>query len=142
MRLIDADSLKKKFIPGDDTLLRRYDYKEIWTAISEEPTIKPVQNKVAIDAYEAWTDSSIALPPYGGCYLVTVHAWEYNFPDEDIEHIYTAPAYYDADQKIWNKHLNDPKQRINAMINSRNVGKNQSTWISHWMPMPRAAKQS
>ena len=75
------------------------------------------------------------------CIVSVIWTYGSNFADGDAgTHMFSAPALFDADQKIWRVGSTDESSfSVNALIPLEDS--DGDFFVTHWMPLPEAPKE-
>lgn len=75
------------------------------------------------------------------CIVSVIWTYGSNFADGDAgTHMFSAPALFDADQKIWSVGQTDESRfSVNALIPLEDS--DGDYFVTHWMPLPEAPKE-
>ena len=75
------------------------------------------------------------------CIVSVIWTYGSNFADGDAgTHMFSAPALFDADQKIWSVGSTDESSfSVNALIPLEDS--DGSYFVTHWMPYPKLPKE-
>lgn len=75
------------------------------------------------------------------CIVSVIWTYGSNFADGDAgTHMFSAPALFDADQKIWSVGSTDESSfSVNELIPLEDS--NGDYFVTHWMPLPEAPKE-
>lgn len=73
------------------------------------------------------------------CIVSVIWTYGSNFADAET-HVFSAPALFDVDQKIWHVGSTDESRfSVNALIPLEDS--DGGYFVTHWMPLPEAPKE-
>lgn len=130
VRLIDedADTVERLFATDGDTLEKE-------PTQSKSPWI-PVTERLPKKGEDGRRDSD-----WVRCIVAVMFTYGSNFADGDAgTHVFSAPALFDVDQKIWSVGSTDESRfTVNALIPLEDS--DGGYFVTHWMPYPKLPKE-
>lgn len=72
--------------------------------------------------------------------IVTIWHYRTDILGESYERCCTTIAQFDTTQKIWSIGIDDISMHLNALIGLDDLS-SDSSYISHWMPLPEPPKE-